>query len=124
MMIRIFKYTFIITFLASQLLLVGCSTRVGGGTAIGAATGAGIGSMIGSGKGRSGAMLGLGVLGAALGNQLFDRQADGDEEEWRREEEYRRRLREDWRRDDYRYRDDDYYYDKRRNNNRRDDYRY
>ncbi len=95
----------------------GCSTRVGGGTALGAATGAGIGSLIGSGKGRTGAMLGLGVLGAALGNQLFDRQADESErEEWRRDDEYRRRLRDEWRRDEYRRRDDDYYY--------RDDYRY
>lgn len=93
---------------------VGCSTRAQGGTLLGGATGAAVGSMIGSGKGSTGAMLGLGLLGALVGNQLFDKPADEAQREYDRRDddyEYRRRLRDDWRRDDYRDRDSGYYDD-------------
>jgi hypothetical protein len=93
---------------------VGCSTRAQGGTLLGGATGAAVGSMIGGGKGSTGAMLGLGLLGALVGNQLFDKPADESQQEYDRRDddyEYRRRLRDDWRRDDYRDRDSGYYDD-------------
>jgi uncharacterized protein YcfJ len=96
---------------------VGCSTRAQGGTLLGAATGAGLGSMVGSGKGQAGAMLGLGLLGALAGNQLFDKEADSGQDQQYREDEYRRRLDDQWRRDENRYRDREYYdredYDRR-----------
>lgn len=94
--------------------VVGCSTRAQGGTLLGGATGAAVGSMIGKGKGSTGAMLGLGLLGALVGNQLFDKPADEAEHEYDRRDDdydYRRRLRDDWRRDDYRDRDSGYYDD-------------
>ena len=93
---------------------VGCSTRAQGGTLLGGATGAAVGSMIGGGKGSTGALLGLGLLGALVGNQLFDKTADESSTEYDRRDddyEYRRRLRDDWRRDDYRDRDSGYYDD-------------
>jgi hypothetical protein len=106
--------------LASSFTVIGCATRAQGGTLLGGATGAAVGSMIGRGKGSKGAMLGLGLLGALVGNQLFDKPADEVEGEYdrRRDDDYyyRRRLREDWRRDEYRDTDRDYY--------DHDDYRY
>lgn len=118
------RKTLLPSVLAGSLLVsfVGCSTRAQGGTLLGAASGAGVGSLIGGGKGRLGAMLGLGLLGALAGNQFFDKEADRSEEERRRREnyDYRRRLEDDWRRDSYRDRDRDYYeYDRNRDYDRR-----
>ena len=107
----------------TSLATVGCSTRAQGGTLLGGATGAAVGSMIGAGKGSTGAMLGLGLLGALVGNQLFDKNADDSGQEYDRRDddyEYRRRLRDDWRRDEYRDRDSDYYDDNYRDDNNRD----
>jgi uncharacterized protein YcfJ len=127
------KSSFVVVMASALLVLTtqGCSTRPSGGTLLGSATGAGIGAMVGSGKGQTGAMLGLGLLGALVGNQLFDEPANDREEEDRRRDdedyEYRRRLRDDWRRDEYRDRDQGYYRDDRgssRRSDRNDDYRY
>lgn len=82
---------------ASLALLspLGCQTQPGLGTLGGAGAGVAVGSMIGSGNGRTAAMIGGGLLGAAAGNQLVDRpvaEANAARQAAERDAEWQRRL--------------------------------
>ncbi|MBL9149048.1 MAG: glycine zipper 2TM domain-containing protein [Phycisphaerae bacterium] len=73
----------------------GCQTQPGLGTLGGAGAGVAVGSMVGSGRGRTAAMVGGGLLGAAAGNQLVDRpvaDANAARREAERDAEWQRRL--------------------------------
>jgi uncharacterized protein YcfJ len=85
---------------------MGCATQPGIGTIGGAGAGVAAGSMVGSGRGRTAAMIGGGLLGAAAGNQLVDRpvadanqarreadrQAEFDRQQVARDLEWQRKL--------------------------------
>jgi outer membrane lipoprotein SlyB len=78
-----------------SLLPMGCQTQPGLGTVGGAGAGVAVGSMVGSGRGRTAAMIGGGLLGAAAGNQLVDRpvaDANAARREAERDAEWQRRL--------------------------------
>lgn len=76
--------------------VVGCQPASPGlGTLGGAGAGVAAGSMIGSGRGRTAAMIGGGLLGAAAGNQLVDapvQERRAAERAAERDAEWQRRL--------------------------------